>query len=316
MASAGPMPGPGMQPSPEQIAQMRAMMQAEASRRGLPVEQFQEQQKKAIEEEAARQGLSVPEFINKARAEAFAQQQQQMAAQQKAMAEAQARGQLPPNAQAQPAQPGQPGQPQPQQQVQQAQQQQQQVPIQPGAPNPEALALAQWLQGQDLKPRTCILNGQRKEMFRVKRALRAIESEAYTKASNKKGSALPKVTKEKPVAEVFKLLPLSLLALRVSKIDPHEGHGHAPPKKAKGTKGLWTVKIEGQQDIQPDLPRRAGHQRRGEGVPEFEHQHPGRPGVDRVPDGPGRPFPIHSSLTLPDPRTPTRSPPRRRARRS
>ena len=56
-----------------------------------------------------------------------------------------------------------------------------------------------------------------------------------------------------PAAEIFKLLPLSLLALRVSKIDPHEGHGHAPPKKTKQTKGLWTVKIEQQQDINPDL---------------------------------------------------------------
>lgn len=46
----------------------------------------------------------------------------------------------------------------------------------------------------------------------------------------------------------FKLLPISLLALRVSKIDPHQGHAHAPPPKKKGTKGLWTVKIEPQQE--------------------------------------------------------------------
>ena len=54
--------------------------------------------------------------------------------------------------------------------------------------------------------------------------------------------------------EVLKLLPLSLLALRVSKIDPHEGHGHAPPPKSKKrVKGLWTVKIEQQQDFTPEL---------------------------------------------------------------
>ena len=51
--------------------------------------------------------------------------------------------------------------------------------------------------------------------------------------------------------EILKLLPLSLLALRVTKIDPHEGHDHGGKKKR--IKGLWTVKIEQQQDIRPDL---------------------------------------------------------------
>ena len=36
----------------------------------------------------------------------------------------------------------------------------------PGTPSPEALAMAKWLRGQDLKTRTCILNGQRKDMFK------------------------------------------------------------------------------------------------------------------------------------------------------
>ena len=50
----------------------------------------------------------------------------------------------------------------------------------------------------------------------------------------------------------FKLLPMSLLALRVSKIDPsvgHEGHGHAKPKRIKG---LWTVRIEQHQEANDD----------------------------------------------------------------
>lgn len=51
--------------------------------------------------------------------------------------------------------------------------------------------------------------------------------------------------------ETFKLLPLSLLALRVTKIDPHEGHAHAKPKKR--IKGVWTVRIEQQQEIRDDL---------------------------------------------------------------
>ena len=54
-----------------------------------------------------------------------------------------------------------------QQQAQQAQQQQQQMqPINPGEPTKEALALAKFLQSQDLKVRQCILNGQRKDMFK------------------------------------------------------------------------------------------------------------------------------------------------------
>jgi protein translocation Sec62 family protein len=83
----------------------------------------------------------------------------------------------------------------------------------------------------------------------VKRAIRALESPAYAKAASKKNSLLPPVTDRASAENVFKLLPLSLLALRVSKIDPHEGHNHAKPKTR--TKGLWTVKIEQHQETDP-----------------------------------------------------------------
>lgn len=88
----------------------------------------------------------------------------------------------------------------------------------------------------------------------VKRALRALQSDSYKKAASKKGTLLPPFP-ENPLAacETFKLLPLSLLALRVSKVDPHAGHNHAPSKPAKRVKGLWTVTIEKQQDINEDL---------------------------------------------------------------
>lgn len=95
--------------------------------------------------DAQKNGMTVPEFVKKIR------QQQQ------AMAEAQAQQQA--------AQQG--GQPQPQGQPQQGQQQ----PITPGPPKPEALAVAKFLKSQDLKPRTCILNGQRKDMFKGKLSL-------------------------------------------------------------------------------------------------------------------------------------------------
>jgi protein translocation Sec62 family protein len=86
-------------------------------------------------------------------------------------------------------------------------------------------------------------------MSTVKRAIRAIESPAYAKAAAKKNSLLPPVTDRASAENIFKLLPLSLLALRVSKVDPHEGHNHAKPKNR--TKGLWTVKIEQHQETDP-----------------------------------------------------------------
>jgi hypothetical protein len=33
-------------------------------------------------------------------------------------------------------------------------------------PDPKALAVANWLRSQNLKPRTCIMDGQRKDMFK------------------------------------------------------------------------------------------------------------------------------------------------------
>lgn len=83
-------------------------------------------------------------------------------------------------------------------------------------------------------------------MFKVKRAIRALHSPAYQKA-RAKNSLLPEVKDRVTAENTFKLLPLSLLALRVSKIDPHEGHQHGKKKKVKG---LWTVKVEPQQEAQ------------------------------------------------------------------
>ena len=87
----------------------------------------------------------------------------------------------------------------------------------------------------------------------VKRALRALKSPAYEKA-RKKNPLLPAITDQATLENTFKLLPMSLLALRVTKIDPHEGHNHAPgAHKTKRVKGLWTVRIEQQQDCKEEL---------------------------------------------------------------
>jgi translocation protein SEC62 len=86
----------------------------------------------------------------------------------------------------------------------------------------------------------------------VKRAIRAIESPAYEKARTK-NPLLPPATNRAEAENVFKLLPLSMLALRVQKVDDeheHEGHSHG---KKKRVKGLWTVQIVQQQDAEDDM---------------------------------------------------------------
>lgn len=91
----------------------------------------------------------------------------------------------------------------------------------------------------------------------VKRALRALQSPTYTAAASKKNSLLPPVTPEQPVQEIFRLLSLSFLVIRVSKADPHEGHDHGSntsKKLQKRVKGLWHVKVEHEQEnIDEDL---------------------------------------------------------------
>jgi translocation protein SEC62 len=228
---------PGQQPSPEQIRAMQAQVTAEAEKAGLTVPQFIERQRQAqaqaqaagmqqgqqpspeqiramqaqIAAEAEKAGMTVPEYVERIKAQAM--QQQQMRQQQQ-----------------QGAQPGK------------------QVPIAPGPPKPEGIAVAKFLRSQDLKLRTCIFNDQRKDMFKVKRAIRALHSPAYEKA-RKKNPLLPEVKDRVTAENTLKLLPLSMLALRVSKVDPHDGHNHG---KKKRTKGLWTVKVEPQQEARDD----------------------------------------------------------------
>jgi translocation protein SEC62 len=86
----------------------------------------------------------------------------------------------------------------------------------------------------------------------VKRAIRALQSPAYEKA-RKKNPQLPAITNRVTAENAFKLLPLSLLALRVQKLDDddeHEGHSHG---KKKRVKGLWTVQVVQQQETQDDM---------------------------------------------------------------
>jgi hypothetical protein len=141
----GPPPGaipiqfpPGVRPTPEQIQEIQ----------------------RRITEDAEKAGMSVPDFIEMIKA-----QQARMRAAQQAQAQAQQQGgQLPmgPPGEHDHSHPHQHPHPHPPPGAQQGRPQ----PIVPGPPNPAALALAKFLRGQELKPRTCILNGQRKDMFK------------------------------------------------------------------------------------------------------------------------------------------------------
>ncbi|EXJ95145.1 hypothetical protein A1O1_00264 [Capronia coronata CBS 617.96] len=227
-----PGPPPAAQPfSPQQIQQMIAM---EAQKRGMTIPQFQAFQRQQIETEAAKAGMSPQQFIQMKQEEARQAYMRQQATQQQQ--------------QGQPQRQGQPQQGQPQPGTTQVQH----IPVNSSVePTPAALAVAKFLRSQDLKTRTCIFNGERKDMFKaVKRAFRALNSDAYRKAQ-KKNPLLPKVENDQEARGALQLLPLSMLALRVSKKDPHEGHNHAKPKKEKRVKGLWEVKIEQQQDFDP-----------------------------------------------------------------
>jgi len=155
------MAAPG-QPSPQQIAAMQQQFAAEAARRGMTPEEFAKQQREQLNAEAAKHGMSTEQYVQQLRMRALAAHQKQV--------EAQRQGQGSP----QPGQPGQPGQQgqqdeQGQQTPQQPQPQQttHQVPVNPSnPPDPKAIAVAQFLRSQNLKPRTCIMDGQRKDMFK------------------------------------------------------------------------------------------------------------------------------------------------------
>ncbi|KAK0924138.1 Translocation protein S62 [Friedmanniomyces endolithicus] len=184
------------------------------------------QMQQQIAAEAQKAGISVPQYVERLKAQAQQNHQRMQMMQQQQRAQQQQQGQQ--QMQQGGAQPGQ------------------QVPIAPGPPKLEALAVAAFLRSQNLELRTCIFQEKRKDMFKVKRAIRALHSPAYEKA-RKKNALLPEVKDRVTAENTFKLLPLSLLALRVSKVDEkgHEGHAHA---KKKRVKGLWTVKVEPQQE--------------------------------------------------------------------
>ena len=135
-----PMPAPGQRPTPEQIAEIQRRVAADAEKAGMSVPDFIEHIKKQAMEQ------------QRMRAQQMQQQQQQQQQQQGEGGHVHGEGCNHDHEHGHNHSHGQPqGQPQ---------------AIVPGPPNPKALALAKFLRGQDLKPRTSILNGERKDMFK------------------------------------------------------------------------------------------------------------------------------------------------------
>lgn len=141
-----------------QMEQQRRL-EIEAAKVGMTPQQFLQMQRQKIAEEAAKAGMTPEQFIQMAQQQAFQQNQAQM----QARAAQQQGGQMP-------AAVGQ--QPQPPQGMQgppPGQPQMQRIDLnKPVEPKPDALAVAKFLRSQDLKTRTCVFDGQRKDMFKGK----------------------------------------------------------------------------------------------------------------------------------------------------
>ncbi len=130
-------------PSPEQIAAMQRQLAIDAEKMGVSVPEFIGESARSNGRPTAVLTPAIAEHLKRQAAERMQAQQQQ----------------------------AQQGQHQHQHshphQHQHQHQQGQPQPIVPGPPNPVAISLATFLRSQKLKPRTCILNGERKDMFRV-----------------------------------------------------------------------------------------------------------------------------------------------------
>ena len=138
------MAAPG--PSPQQMAAMQQFA-AEAAKRGMSPEEFAKQQREQLTAEAAKHGMTTEQYVAQLKMRALAAHQKQMEAKRQAQESGQSS----------------PDQPQQQQQNQTTHQ----VPVNPNNPaDPKAIAVANWLRSQNLKTRTCVMDGQRKDLFK------------------------------------------------------------------------------------------------------------------------------------------------------
>jgi translocation protein SEC62 len=125
--------------------------------------------------------------------------------------------------------------------------------IQVGPPNlkeanPQAVAVASYLRHHKLlKQREGILNGQRQEFFRVKRAVRALLAPEYAKAAAK-NPMLPKITSKEEAIKAFNTFPFNRLAFNVDKLETQD----ALAQGLKPASGVPVLKISAQQTFGDD----------------------------------------------------------------
>ncbi|KAF5135741.1 hypothetical protein DV495_000489 [Geotrichum candidum] len=116
--------------------------------------------------------------------------------------------------------------------------------------DPTALSIAKFLRRHPLlKQREGIINEQRKDFFRVKRAIRALESEDYKKASSKPNSRLPQITDREQALAALKLLPINRLAFQVVKLDTED----AIKANLKPKAGVPCLQINPNQGFEDDF---------------------------------------------------------------
>lgn len=111
-----------------------------------------------------------------------------------------------------------------------------------------AVAVARYLRHSSiLKSRDCLLNGERHDFFRVKRAVRALLDPAYERR-RKNTPILPEVKTREDAIELVKLLPLNRLAFNVKKF-PSE---IALARGLKPQSGVPCVVVSPSQDFGDD----------------------------------------------------------------
>lgn len=147
---------------PEQMRMMQQQFLAEAAKQGLTPNEFREKQRQQLATDAEKQGLTVEEYVAQLKQKAMLQHQmQQQHAKQGGPQSGQGAGSL-----------GPPGQIQ-----------SRKVQLNPNEPpKPEALAVAKFLRAQDLKTRSCILDGQRKQMFKGRLVFRVDDDMQFIQA--------------------------------------------------------------------------------------------------------------------------------------
>ncbi|OLL25326.1 Translocation protein SEC62 [Neolecta irregularis DAH-3] len=101
----------------------------------------------------------------------------------------------------------------------------------PAAPNPELLAVSKYLRNHAVvKSQAGVLDNKRVEFFKVKHALKALQSEEYKK---KRKAIMPQIATRDDAVKVLSQLPRAGFVLRVTKLSKEEAIKVRGGKKGK-----------------------------------------------------------------------------------